>query len=1583
MQALRYTPGVIPLGTVLQRRYRLVERLGEGGAAEVFVAQDLLHGQTVALKWLRNAALPDLLRVELERLRGLSHPHLVRLRDYGRHEGVPFYTADYVAGQTLGAWARQGRDWLPPLCDALAALHFLHGIGLRHGDFKPDNVLVDGDGRGVLIDLGCARPLGHRDEQPSGTPAFMSPELLQGQANDARADLFAVGVTLTELDSQQRHVPLARRLSSARTTQRPVDVLEVLEALGQPRPASLVAHGPAARLLGREAQRARAQQVFAPWLAGEPGPRALWLTGPQGVGRTRLLRECCWDLQADASVVEGLPERGPLELLARALSLPAVGLEAAVSALATPGDREPTLLVMDDVQALDAAQRVQLDALIRATPQDGPVLWLLAERGAGDNGVCVELAALQRGDVESWAGAVLSPAACKDLHRYTAGFPAAVTRTLSALFRGELRPADLAGASPFHADTSALSTRARQAIRALPGQLQDELCLLAVAELALPRLARQQSYDGRHDPLLRSGLVMREGGWLRLSRPADAASVLASLPKGRVRQLHRQAAAQLTEVAPAAVARRAFHLWHAGEREQARRCLDEHRALVELAPHAFAPVARQVVADHPELPSWGIEAARLSRLAGDAALARTLLADVLRRRPVDALRERAHAELAEVYLATGRLLRARTVLQALRRACPDRQAAALDEALSRVDMRAGDYAAALARARAALAHARGAVRVRLLQDAGVAAGYLGDTETALAQLDEAVRAHGLQAQSPRSFARCLIYRGIAAFQAGRWQRAAADYQRAFEVADEHHLSDLVVNALTNLGTVRQQQGQWGAAQSDYGRALRMAHSLQRLGSARTLRSNLASLYVQIGLFERAGTLLEQLMQDRAARVQLGAVLDNHLGELELYRGNIGAAEAALRAAVGQLGDQGSERERLESWVLLGRCALARKDLGAARAALDQARPLVEAQGALDLRASVQLLGVRCAAPNESAAAVQALQGTIERARKVGDSLQQAQLQAELSISYAAAGARQLAEEQQRAAQAVWERVAVDLPAEQRQAFWEHPLRAALDRPEPVPASSAPAPSRAARSLVHFLEINRGLSAARSVERVLDHAIDAAIELTGAERGFVLLSRAPRRGFKVAVARNLDRERLARAQGKLSRSIAEQVIQRDEPVLTLDAGLDRRFAAQASVHAMRLKSVLCVPIRSGDGVLGALYLDNRFERERFSEQDLPLLQAFADQVAIALTNTRLHVQLRRRTRELEKEQQRVQALLAGQAQQIERLEREVQARQQALQHRYDYSQLAGRSAAMRRVLDLLDRVIDTDLSLLVLGESGTGKELIARAVHFNSPRRERPFVGVNCAALPEALLESELFGHVRGAFTGADRDREGLLVAASGGTLFLDELADMPPSLQVKLLRALQEREVRPLGATEARRVDVRLVCATNRELSEMVGDGSFREDLYYRIAGVEVRLPPLRERSEDIVPIAQRLLDRAVNETGQPAVRLLDSAIQALVRHPWPGNVRELDNCVTRALALCDGQHISADDLGLSPSRAPRARAVDRQGFEEQEAERLWSALSAERWNVSRVARNLGIPRNTLYRKLKKYGIRREQSRDP
>lgn len=320
----------------------------------------------------------------------------------------------------------------------------------------------------------------------------------------------------------------------------------------------------------------------------------------------------------------------------------------------------------------------------------------------------------------------------------------------------------------------------------------------------------------------------------------------------------------------------------------------------------------------------------------------------------------------------------------------------------------------------------------------------------------------------------------------------------------------------------------------------------------------------------------------------------------------------------------------------------------------------------------------------------------------------------------------------------------------------------------------------------------------------------------------------------------------------------------------------------------------------------------------------------------------------------------------------------------IQGRYGFSQMVAKSDPMMRVVELVERVCDNPSNILITGESGTGKELVARLIHYNGPRKQKAFVPINCAAIPENLLESELFGHQRGAFTDAKVGKKGLFLEADGGTLFLDEVAEMAPSIQAKVLRAVEDREIRPLGETKGHKVDVRIISTSKEDLRSLGKQGRFREDLYFRLNVIEIKLPPLRERREDVPPLVNFFIGKYNGQLRKRISGISPSAMKALMEYPWPGNVRELENAIEHGVALARGEVITVDDLPSFPEERDSpldllARVTKKQcTVAELEREYIKAVLSQTGGNKSRTAHILGMDRKTLYRKLQEYQIERE-----
>jgi transcriptional regulator with GAF, ATPase, and Fis domain len=458
------------------------------------------------------------------------------------------------------------------------------------------------------------------------------------------------------------------------------------------------------------------------------------------------------------------------------------------------------------------------------------------------------------------------------------------------------------------------------------------------------------------------------------------------------------------------------------------------------------------------------------------------------------------------------------------------------------------------------------------------------------------------------------------------------------------------------------------------------------------------------------------------------------------------------------------------------------------------------------------------------------------------------------------------------------------------------------RVEKIQPSLPPSPSGAG-GLEALIRVARWMASEKDPDRLLNLIIRQSAELSGAEAGIVLLEEGKgKMSPKASVNLSLDDSLV-----QMSGGIAQQVVGSGELVLIGDALGDQRFRVYESVIDLHLQSILALPIRSQNGLVGVLALIHRHRNNAFAGVSLELMQAFADQAGMALENARLVKHLEEAGRKLAEDLDAAEEEL--------RLARR-QLTESSLLKRFAEEKLISRNPKMEELFGIVERIRDTDLSVFVNGESGTGKELIARSLHRKSRRAKAPFMAVNCAALPAHLIESELFGYKAGAFTGAVRDKKGLIEEAGGGTLFLDEIGELEINLQAKLLRVLEEKEITRVGDTRPIPVNFRLISASHKNLKEQISLGRFREDLYYRVCEIELKLPPLRERKEDIPLLAQEFIDRYLEGQKEKAkVHPGRDFLKILLENPWPGNVRELENVIRVATALRKGAVLHFGDL--------------------------------------------------------------------
>ncbi len=484
----------------------------------------------------------------------------------------------------------------------------------------------------------------------------------------------------------------------------------------------------------------------------------------------------------------------------------------------------------------------------------------------------------------------------------------------------------------------------------------------------------------------------------------------------------------------------------------------------------------------------------------------------------------------------------------------------------------------------------------------------------------------------------------------------------------------------------------------------------------------------------------------------------------------------------------------------------------------------------------------------------------------------------------------------------------------------------------------PVQSRAT-SLEALSEIALTINSIQDPDDLLEKVLEIAMEELDAERGFILLtSDTSPRGFEVKNSRNFTEEQI----GDLSTSVVHEVLQSGEPVLLYEALSDERYRDTESIVLQQIQSIACVPLSIKTRQIGAIYLDSLTKRGRFTRANLPFMTAFAHQAAVAIENARLYASIREENRRLRQEVQRV----------------------------HGFDEIIGQSRQMQDVFDTMSRVLDSDATVLLEGESGTGKELVARAIHYNGHRADKPFVAIFCGSLPENLLESELFGHKKGSFTGAVADKPGLFEVADGGTIFLDEVGDLTPRLQMALLRVLQEGEIKRVGEVSVRNVDVRVVSATNKPLRELIRDGEFRDDLYYRLNTISITMPPLRRRRGDIPLLAHHFLDKYARKKD---IKGFDpDAMKALRSYSWPGNVRELENTIERAVVMARGDMVTREDLRLPDEER---RDLFEVGMTLKAAERVIveRTLDACDGNISETARMLDVSRRWLHYRLKEW----------
>ncbi len=1544
----------VPAG-VFPPRYEPIRCLGAGGGGEVWAVRDRVGERVLALKVLsRDAgeAEIDALVQEAVALSGLEGLGVPRVVAFGAlSDRRRYMVRELVEGRSLDDVLQDegGAEWLEAIASAADQLTVVHRSGLLHGDVKPANIIVGDEGRGTLVDLGLAAPWREGGTAARGlTPKYAAPELFEGEPLTVRAEVYALGATLGEgLARRGDELPDDTRMALARVAARATESAAAARWPSVDELASALRH--AAGLASRPA-------------LGEPPWPVLGLdaTAQALVDQVRALGA------GQALAVEGPAGSGRTTLARRlAWTLGVEGRPVAVIESAASG------LPMKDVVALELAQHAQALSATATTVVAGSESTRLPIVIVDDADRLEDRSALQQA---SRAGARLVVIAARSVAQSMAAGPV-MAFAVPAL------------------DAAAAIELVHRSMPSLP----DALCEHLVERV------------GRRPGVLRHAVRALAGQAIVSKEDVDA--VLGTRSRPSVPP--PTSSARLDRVEALEAVEKAIAM---GRVDEAARALSELGA-----PRGDAERARM-----------GIAAARVALGRGDTA--------------------RAVTELEAV---EGVALRG-----ASRRAW--------QAARARAHLRAGQYASATSLAQQVVADgATDALAADALSIRGVALAFTGEDSQARAALEQAVRVAQATGE-PRVEAVALGSAAIAHQRAGRTSDARAAYEASLAAAERARDAYTVAATRLNLAGIAQAEGDLAQALVHLEAAVDMG---RRAGSTMAVTQallNLANLDLYLGRWARARGSIEQLAAKRdelspAAQAQLLGLEAEHAARTgDVARGASLYEQTAL-AWEKQGRTHDAAESRLEGLLVRAREVDAKAAAPTLARELDAVRAGMGEGGLGEHAALAELVrGAIAHAAGDEDGARKGLDAAIDMAQKSGrreHAWQALDARARLA---AAQGGVATARRDTEAALSMLEETAAKLPRDLREVFWDDPRRRSLRQAHTSTVAAASlggalssAPSMAASSatgpmarssvrsgrpgeggassgstsifsgprlaedrLARILEITRELASEHDVPRLLERVTAHAVALLAADRGMVvLLGDKGELEAHAARVRSGDDEPHAR----FSRSVADKVVQTGEPVVTVSARDDARLAAAVSVHQLAIQSIACVPIRGAPPLgrtIGALYLETRARPGLRFEQELPTLFAFADQAAIAIENARLLAENRARAdalaatnAELAAARDEVSRLLGKRTEQLAEARRDLKQARLELRSHFGYAGLVGTSASMRRLYALIERIKDTDVPVLITGESGTGKEVVAKAVHQSGPRAKRPFVGVNCGAIPENLLESELFGSVKGAFTGADRDRRGLFQEAVGGTILLDEIGEMPHKMQPGLLRVLQEKTVRPVGGNREEPVDVRVIAATNRDLSAMVAAGGFREDLYYRLHVVELHVPPLRERVEDIPPLIDHFLSLYSARYHRERKTLARDALRKMCAYPWPGNVRQLEHVLMSAWLMSDQSEIPADDIELpapvgqglrgpafatvapptatgSPSPharegrsrrgstpPPAGRVGTQAEFKAAERERILSALTACNWNRVAAAKMLGVPRRTFYRRLKEFEI--------
>lgn len=1614
-------------GTIVDGHYEILAPVGSGGLGTVYRARDVQDGSAVALKMLNisgDEAQRRFLR-EFNILSRIRHPRVVRPLRWGMYAAKPYFSMAFVSGRPLSDLIADAGErerlrttgFLQLVRQIGEGLAHIHEHGLIHRDLKPSNIMIaeaDGNLDVTIMDLGLARFQDSRERRltppgaATGTMEYMSPEQIRGRSVDPRCDLYAMGIILYEVLTGKppftggnpaslmfRHLRDLPRPPHVQgipdripgvvmklLEKEPVDryssvgslLLDLAEIDDQPAlgetgtapvsmsPASLLAP----QFQGREREMKALREILRDSVEGMG--RMVLISGEAGIGKTQVLEE----FQADARV------HGVRVLTGRCYESGGRAYGPFLEALTDLADRPG--IQGSDLEECVKRVLAQIEGTVAGDQKDPfPVIEILAEF-VGD--LSRETPTLVCVDDIQWADD-LSLRFLDYMRRDTD--PATLVFGLTCRKEGEdLLPARIKdvfgdGETPgvAHLRLESLSL--------------EETTNLAASILGEPTVpddeARRIFTETGGNPLfvvelirgsIEEGLIWRdsEGGWRwpeSRDWPMPSGIMQAiELRLGRLRSSQRRA------LEYASIFRGAFSfdliadVWREDEL-QLLETLEGHVRLGLLKDmqdrdgrYRFSHgLIQRAVYD-------GISANRRTLLHREAGRALETRSESGGSETLDELayhfsRSNDLEKMARYVTASGSL--------ALRM-CDFSRALELFEAT--LEKGAFSSHAPAGVSQGSLAH------LDFLCAYAEALAGCDRYKDARRELDHAMR--WVSADTPKQRAYALRMMGINHIHFEDYAKAESVLSEALglfrELGDEESemsavgLLSNIYFRLKDLETAERFCESAAERCRELGGDVNEARALNYLAFAaqftyrnerartllessldlmdragdRTYRHSslflLGRIEIRLGNFDRAKEVFQEHRDFWARRGSKSteALAHIRLGWIALEQGDTASAETHARSAERLLSDGGRMDQMYRAYGLLAETLAETGRVEEALSWAERAGPGVEYGG--NIRAIAWTAKAKSLAAAGRHDEVDSLFDHVSEAQGSPDGLEEINLFVVAGAYYlerrCLADARRFLETAREAAKRLNLRYYAGKAADLLDRVAEE-VEMTLPAKEMVQALSE-------AHLLSLYEASEELTSVLELNLLLDRILDRLKKVSRAERVLIVLKDEAAAHVEVARRHNLDDA----ATREISRGIIKWAMERNEPILSLDARVDERFRQRASVTAYGIRSVLCVPLRHAEsGVIGAIYMDHRKLEDLFAEKDRALLSAFGNLVSIAVVNARMYSQIGDRALFFQKQ----------------------------IEGRHRLEELVGQSRAMQDVFKLVDVAAESDMTVLIQGETGTGKELAARAIHARSKRKDKPFLSANCAALTHELLQSELFGHKRGAFTGAVSDRRGLFLSANGGTVFLDEIGNASPQLQSSLLRVLQDGEMQRVGESEARNVDVRVIAATNRDLEADVREGRFREDLYYRLRVLQIDMPPLRDHIEDVPLLSEHILERVCADQGKSVPGFTVGAIRVLMDHGWPGNVRELENEIGRAVALVEEEkEISADlfseKIGLPEELRARERGYFKARLDAVKRRMIIDALDQSGGNISRAADRLGLSRNGLQKMMTRYGLR-------